>query len=247
MTSYVPSPALLAHREGQIHGRKLGPFIQDIVYGANDGIITTFAVVAGSTGADLAHSTIVILGLANLIADGISMGMGNFLSLRSERDQYHQVYLEEKEEIGKEPDIEREEIREIYAKKGFSGTDLDHIVAKITSDERVWVETMMREEHGLTPSGTEFPALHGAVTFLSFLLFGSIPIFPYMFGAVPGETRLQVAVISTGIALLLLGMLRSFVTKQRPLWGILEVLGVGAICAFAAYGVGVLLKGIVSL
>ncbi|MEK7137235.1 MAG: VIT1/CCC1 transporter family protein [Patescibacteria group bacterium] len=247
MTPYIPSPALLAHREDQVHGRRLGPFIQDIVYGANDGIITTFAVVAGSTGADLAHSTIVILGLANLIADGISMGMGNFLSLRSERDQYHQVYREEQEEIANDPDIEREEVKEIYAKKGFAGEDLNRIVSKITSDERVWIETMMREEHGLSPSGTEFPALHGAVTFLSFLLFGAIPVLPYMLGAAPGETRLQVAVISTGIALLLLGMLRSFVTKQRPLWGILEVLGVGAICAFAAYGVGVMLKGIVSL
>lgn len=247
MTSFIPSPALLAHREEQIHGRTLGPFIQDIVYGANDGIITTFAVVAGSTGADLAHGTIVILGLANLIADGISMGMGNFLSLRSQRDQYRQVYIEEQGEIARDPEVEREEIREIYAKKGFAGSDLDRIVATITGNERVWIETMMREEHGLTPGGTEYPALHGLITFLSFLLFGAIPILPYMLGAVPADARPAVAVVSTGIALLLLGILRTFVTRQRPLFGILEVLGVGAVCAFAAYGVGVALRGIASM
>jgi len=243
--TYTPSPALLAHREEAIHGRTLGPFIQDIVYGANDGIITTFAVVAGSSGADLAHYIIVILGLANLFADGISMGMGNFLSLRSERDQYRQVYKEEEREVKELPEIEREEIRAIYAEKGFSGADLDRIVATITSNERVWIETMMREEHGLSPAGVKLPALHGFVTFLSFLIFGAIPILPYMFGMVVPEQRLTVAVISTGIALLLLGILRSWVTKQRPFWGIIEVLGIGAVCAAAAYLVGVMLKGIV--
>lgn len=246
MTSYMPSPALLAHREEMIHGRKLGPFIQDIVYGANDGIITTFAVVAGSTGADLSHSIIVILGLANLFADGISMGMGNFLSLRSERDHYRQVYVEEQKEVEQYPEIEREEVREIYAAKGFAGADLDHIVSKITSDERVWIETMMREEHGLSPDGADFPALHGFITFLSFLLFGSIPIMPYMLD-IPLEARLQVAMFSTGVALFLLGSLRSYVTKQRPVWGVLEVMGVGAVCALAAYGVGLLLRGLAAL
>jgi VIT1/CCC1 family predicted Fe2+/Mn2+ transporter len=229
-----------------VHGRRLGPFIQDIVYGANDGIITTFAVVAGSAGANLPHRVIVILGLANLLADGISMGMGNFLSLRSQRDHYRQIYEEERGEIARFPEVEREEICEIYANKGFSGMDLDHIVSKITGDERVWIETMMREEHGLSPDGTEFPALHGFITFLSFLLFGSIPIMPYMLGSVSLDARLQVAVFSTGLALFLLGSLRSYVTKQRPVWGVLEVMGIGAICALAAYGVGVMLRGLSS-
>lgn len=247
MSPYSPSPALLMHKEEAIHGRRLGPFIQDIVYGANDGIITTFAVVAGSSGAELAHGVVVILGLANLVADGISMGMGNFLSLRSERDQYRQVCAEEQREIAEFPEIEREEIREIYAKKGFEGADLDRVVEKITANNQVWVETMMCEEHGLTPGGTEMPALHGFVTFLSFLIFGAIPILPYMLGWVAADQRLEVAIFSTAAALFLLGMLRAFVTKQRAFLGILEVLGIGAICAVAAYGVGVLLRGIVSL
>ena len=166
MVDFTPSPELIAHRESDVHGSKLGPFIQDIVYGGIDGIVTTFAVVSGATGAVLAHYIVIILGFANLIADGISMGIGNFLSLRSERDNYNRLCAEERKEIHDSPDIEREEIKEIYAKKGFTGDELDHVVAKITSDEDVWVETMMREEHGLTPEGTELPALHGCVTFL---------------------------------------------------------------------------------
>jgi len=245
VTAYTPSPALQKHREEDIHGRTLGPFIQDIVYGANDGIITTFAVVAGSSGADLAHHIVVILGLANLIADGISMGMGNYLSLRSERDEYQKVYKEEKKEIEEMPEIEREEIRMIYAEKGFSGANLDTVVKTITSDERVWIETMMREEHDLSPAGGKFPALHGFVTFLSFLLFGAIPLLPYMVGIVVPEKRLFVAIISTVAALLLLGALRAFVTRERPISGIVEVLSIGGLCAFAAYTVGVLLRGLV--
>ncbi len=247
MSAHIPSPALLAHREEAVHGRRLGPFIQDIVYGANDGIITTFAVVAGVTGADLAHHIVVILGLANLFADGISMGMGNYLSLRSERDQYQQMYEEEKKEVAEMPEIEREEIRAIYAGKGFSGADLDRVVGTITGNERVWIETMMREEHGLSPHGVEMPALHGFMTFISFILFGAIPILPYMLGVVSPESRLSVAVISTVAALFLLGALRSFVTKQRPFWGIMEVLSIGMVCALAAFTVGVLLQGIVPL
>ena len=242
---FTPSPKLLAHREEDMHGRRLGPFIQDIVYGANDGIITTFAVVAGVTGADLAHHIVVILGLANLFADGISMGMGNYLSLKSQTDHYHQIYQEEQKEVREIPDIEREEIREIYAKKGFTGADLDRVVSKITEREDVWVKTMMSEEHGLTSDGAEMPSVHGFVTFVSFLFFGVIPILPYMVGSIPQDARLQVAVGSTLFALLLLGVLRSWVTQQRPFWGIVEVLSIGMVCALAAFTVGVLLRGMV--
>ncbi len=242
---FIPSSKLLAHREEDMHGRRLGPFIQDIVYGANDGIITTFAVVAGVTGADLAHHIVVILGLANLFADGISMGMGNYLSLRSEQDHYHQIYAEEQKEVREIPDIEREEIREIYARKGFSGADLDSVVQKITAREDVWVKTMMSEEHGLISDGAEMPVAHGFVTFVSFILFGAIPILPYMVGNIAPESRLSVAVGSTLFALLRLGTLRSWVTQQRPFWGIVEVLSIGMVCALAAFTVGVLLRGMV--
>src|SRR3989338_8244680 len=87
------------HRREEIHGHKLGPYIQDIVYGGHDGIITTFAVVAGTAGADLPHYIVIILGLANLFADAVSMGAGAFLSLKSELDHYFRLQKEELQEI----------------------------------------------------------------------------------------------------------------------------------------------------
>ena len=216
MSLYSPSPALLAHKEEAIHGRRLGPFIQDIVYGGIDGIVTTFAVVSGATGAALQNYVIIILGFANLLADALSMGIGNFLSLRSERDEYRQIEEEERREVREVPEIEREEIREIYAQKGFTGADLDRVVERITADERVWVETMMREEHGMTPEGTEHPALHGFVTFLSFVVFGAIPLMPYLI-EIPPVMRFSVAIPSTAAALALLGGHRDKLFRQQKL------------------------------
>src|SRR3990167_3871916 len=86
---------LKEHQANESHGSKLGPYIQDIVYGGNDGIVTTFALVAGTVGADLPHYVVIILGLANLFADGISMATGAFLSIKSERDQYRRLHKEE--------------------------------------------------------------------------------------------------------------------------------------------------------
>ena len=244
MADHIPSAALKAHREEDIHGSPLAPFIQDIVYGGIDGIVTTFAVVSGSEGAALPNYIVIILGYANLFADGLSMGVGNFLSIRSERDNYERLHKEELKEIREDPSIEREEVREIYTRKGFTGAELDMVVSRITADERIWAETMMLEEHGMSPEEAKYPWLHGVVTFISFIIFGSIPIFPYVVD-VPLPLRFSIAIASTGVALALLGFLRSWVTRERLFWGPIEIVGLGAITATVAYFVGVVLKGVV--
>lgn len=234
------------HQAETIHGHRLGPFIHDVVYGGNDGIVTTFAVVAGAIGAGLPRYVVIILGLANLFADGLSMATGAFLSLRSERDQYHRVRREEAEEINADPEVEREEIRQYYEKKGLAGPQLEHVVAALTSDREVWLDTMMVAEHGLTEEASGKASLHAAMTFSAFVVFGSIPLLPYLF-PVAEESRFAIAVSSTFIALAVLGLTRSIVTRERLLRGPLEIISVGALGAIAAYVVGVLLKGIVGV
>jgi len=238
--------ALEEHRKDETHGHRLGPYIQDIVYGGNDGIVTTFAVVAGTVGADLPHYVVIILGLANLLADGISMGTGAFLSIKSERDQYTRLRKEELEEIEKMPEIEKEEIREFYEAKGFAGDELEHVVNVITSDKNVWADTMMVEEHGLTSSGGDKPFLHGFTTFLSFQIFGAIPLMPYIF-AIERDIRFTVAIVSTFAALVLLGATRSFVTRERLFRGPIEIVGIGALGAIVAYIIGFLLRNTVGV
>ncbi len=239
----VDEQALRDHQQREAHGNRFGPFIHDIVYGANDGIVTTFAVVSGVTGAELSASIVVILGFANVLADALSMGLGNYLSIKSKQDNYHRLRKEEVREVEQVPHFERAEIREIFAKKGFTGQDLDTAVRVITANKEIWVDTMMREEHGLTPEDTEFPVLHGWVTFCAFIVFGSIPILPYCL-PIADASRFPAAVVATGIALLLVGFMRSYVTRERMFKGPLEILSVGALCATAAYVVGVMLRGI---
>lgn len=232
-----------AHKDDNTHGRQLGGYVQDIVYGGNDGIVTTFAVVASTVGADLPAGIIIILGLANLFADATSMGGGSFLSTKSQRDQYRRLWKEEVEEIRKHPDLERAEVREAFHAKGFEGKDLDRAVEIITADEEHWVRTMMVEEHGLTEEASEKPFRHGLVTFLSFVAFGFIPIIPYFFSAFESG-RFLVAIISSLVALTALGVTRSVITRERVIRGTIEVVLMGAVAGTIAYVVGVALRGL---
>jgi VIT1/CCC1 family predicted Fe2+/Mn2+ transporter len=217
-------------------------YVHDVVYGGNDGIVTTFAVVAGSAGAHLPASTILILGIANVLADGFSMACGAYLGRRADQDRYARVRKGEREEIRENPEMERGEIREFFARKGFSGADLERVVTVITADEALWLDTMMVEEHGLVAEASGSPLMHAAVTFCSFLLFGSIPIAPFVFVASGDE--FSIALASSFAALVALGLTRSALTREKLVRGPLEILGVGAACAFVAYIVGVLLRGL---
>lgn len=233
---------LAEHQKADTHGNRLGPYIKDIVYGGHDGIITTFAVVAGSAGADLSHSVVIILGVANLLADGISMGVGAFLSQKAEWDNSERLRKEELQEILDDPDVEREEVREAYRAKGFSGDDLERVVAVLTREPAIWAETMMREEHGVCSGDRHSAALDGLFTFAGFLIFGIVPLLPYVFGW--SGNRFQSAIIATVVALLLLGITRSYVTRERLIRGIVEILILGTLTATVAYLVGVTLQGV---
>ncbi len=225
------------------HGIRLGPFIQDIVYGGNDGIITTFAIVAGTVGAAMPTYVIVILGLANLVGDGLSMASGAYLSLKAERDQYRRIRAEEEAEIDDHPEAERAEVREAFAKQGVEGRDLSTLTAILTSRRALWVETMMREEHGLLEQSTSRPLLHATATFFSFLLFGAIPLVPYVFGP-GGAHQFRVAVVSVFAALLLLGITRSIITRAPLVWGTVQILLIGFLSSGVAYLIGAFLRGL---
>ena len=144
-------------------------YLRDWVYGGIDGTVTTFAIMAGVVGADLSATIVIILGLANLLADGFSMAAGNYTGTRAERDEYEQVRRMEEKHIQLAPEGEREEIRQIFRAKGFEGDALDTVVRVLTKHRSSWIETMMREEHGL-PSVVRSPIHAALYTFVAFVL-----------------------------------------------------------------------------
>ncbi|WP_161890029.1 VIT1/CCC1 transporter family protein [Pontibacter russatus] len=218
-------------------------YIAEFVYGAIDGTITTFAVVAGAEGASLSTSVVVILGLANLIADGFSMSVGNFFSTKAERDSFENHKAVEYWEVENMREREVEEIREIYAAKGFKGELLEKVVEVITADKDVWVDTMMKEELEMTKDD-KTPFKTAGVTFLSFLIIGSIPLLTYLFGEVEEGSLFLYSSILTGIALAIIGVLKSRVTEQNMVRGVAETVFLGGVAALLAYFVGDILEKI---
>lgn len=228
------------------HQTGTGAYIEQAVYGALDGIVTTFAVVAGVEGANLTSGVVLILGFANLIGDGLSMGVGSYLSTKSRREYERSERVRERWEIDNYPEGEIEEIRQIYRKKGFEGDDLDRAVEVITADKDVWVETMMVEELGILEEGGR-PFFNGLFTFISFLIVGFVPLLFFVAAlAFPGlgSHSFIMSLILTGLTLFIVGSLRTLVTQTRWWRSGFEMLFVGGAAALGAYLVGYFLRGL---
>jgi len=241
---YISENPQYRNWEGMYHRHTTGKYIGDLIYGANDGIITTFAVVAGAVGASLSPVVIIILGFANIFADGISMGASNYLSIRSEQDYAKAQRKKEEWEVDNLREIEIDEIREIFERKGFRGSDLKKAVEVITSDRKIWVDTMMIDELRIMEDEGENPIKHGLATVAAFFLAGIVPLLAYVIPGVPNT--FWVAVVLGMVSLFIVGALRSLVTAVTWLRGGLEMLFVGSGAAMVAFIVGNLVEKIVS-
>jgi VIT1/CCC1 family predicted Fe2+/Mn2+ transporter len=209
-------------------------YLKEWVYGGIDGVVTTFAIVAGVVGAGLSPVIIMILGLANLLGDGFSMAAGAYSATKTESDNYARLHQIENAHIDKYPDGEREEIRQIYAAKGFAGKQLDTIVDTITSNRALWIDTMMAEEYNMpgAPPNAFQAAFH---TFWAFVLCGAMPLISYVF-------RIENAIFwSLGLAILtffLIGMLKSRWSTKPWWWHGGETVLIGTAAAGISFIIG---------
>jgi len=230
----------------EMHDGESGKYLKSWVYGGLDGIITTFAVVSGVIGAGLEASIILILGFANLIADGISMGVGDYLSTKSEREYYDLERRREKWEVDNHPKGEIDEMIEVYEKHGFSTNDAKKMTKLLTKNKKFWIKTMMHEELGIIKENIS-PSKHGFVTFISFLIFGFIPLSLYVISAIfsiPISNGFLLTSVFAGIAMFILGSAKTKFTGKNLIRSGLETLIVGSLAAGAAYYIGVLLSSI---
>lgn len=219
-------------------------YLRDFVLGAIDGTVTTFAVVAGAAGAGMGRTAALVFGLANLLADGFSMAVGNYLGTKTHHQIVERARRTEEMHIDQIPEGEREEIRQIFAGKGFDGNVLEKIVDVITQDRRRWVDTMLTDELGL-PLESPNAVWAALATFVAFILAGLVPLLPFLF--VDGRSlsaAFQSSALLTGCTFFAIGVLKGRVV-HRSIWlSGAETLCVGGAAAGLAYAVGICFRGV---
>jgi len=216
-------------------------YFDDFIYGSIDGAVTTFAIVAGVMGASLPSTIILILGFANLFADGFSMAAANYQASKARNEFVEMKRKQEEWEIENLEEQERDEIREIYREKGFKDELLEDVVRIITSKRKVWIDTMMKEELGLIEDGKN-PLDSSVSTFVGFNIVGLIPLIPFMvmmmIGVELNSEAFVYSIVSVAVAFFLVGMIKGKIVKKSMLRSGISTLIIGGVAAIVAYFVG---------
>lgn len=228
--------------------QKVRPYnwLPDFVYGGIDGAVTTFAVVAGVAGAQLSTGIILILGFANLFADGFSMAVSKYSSDRAEQQRIHKVREQVDYNLHSNPAAKKKDLKKILRERGFEGSDLKTAVKIIAANERVWVDTIMRHKYQLIDAHIN-PMKGALVTFIAFNLIGFIPLAAYVFNAVLNLEEDQLFYLTsmgTLLALFIVGVVKARVVKGNRFRAGMETMLIGGFAAAIAYGVGYGLKNI---
>ena len=203
-----------------------GRLVREVIFGLNDGVISTIGFLAGVTATLGDVRTIALGGIAAAIAGAVAMGVGAFVSSKSQRAFFQAEIAREAWEIENMPEHERQEIREIYQKLGFSPDEVDIIVRRVTSSPELWLRVMSREELGLAEEVFDSPVRVGFVTSLAYQLGALLLLIPYAFAATP-RTAFTAAAVVAVVTLLAIGAGKTWVTKERPVQAALELAGLG--------------------
>ncbi len=199
---------MIKHKEH--HRTKTGENLRDFILGAQDGIVNILGLVLGVASATLSSKVVIISGLAGLFAESISMGAVAFTSSTAGRDFYRREMIREKHEMKTIPHAERDEIREIYREKGFKGKELESIVSTITSNKKVWLNTMMTEELGLSKKTYENPVSSSLFVLLATLIGSAIPLIAFFL--LPVKQAILTSVVISAIALFAMGAVKAKIT-----------------------------------
>ena len=248
LSAHAHAPDRIAQAAREEHGGAAQQYLGDMVYGGLDGIITTFAVVSGVAGAKLGSDILLVLGLANLLADGFSMATGAYLSSKSDQEYYDRERERERWEVEHYPEGEKAELLEVYSQRGYNSADAAALVEIHSRNPDRWVDTMMFDELGMVKDSRR-PTRSALATFVSFLIAGSVPLLVFLLGLVvpiPAQTAFWISLLLSGLALFLLGAAKVLVTQRSLVRSGLETLLVGGLAAGVAYGVGALLEGLVN-
>jgi vacuolar iron transporter family protein len=222
-----------------------GEFLSDIILGGQDGLVNTLGVILGIAAASAELRIIVAGGFAGAVAEAISMGAVGYTSKVAEKDFYNSQLRREKREIKEVPQLEKDEIRDIYRAKGFEGELLESVVKVITSDEKVWLETMMQEELKLAPVEERRPLAAAFWVGISAFVGALVPLTPFVIFyilALPFEQYklpgILTALLCSALVLFWVGIYKSKLTAAKWYVGGLQIMIIGMVSALVGYLIG---------
>jgi VIT1/CCC1 family predicted Fe2+/Mn2+ transporter len=208
--------------------------VRDIVIGMSDGLTVPFALAAGLSGAHVATSVVVLAGLAEIAAGSIAMGLGGYLAARTDAEHYENELQREIDETREKPDEEAAEVARVFQGWGLTDAQIEPIVEAIASDEKRWIDFMMKFELGLDRPDPRRAVTSAATIGVSYIAGGLIPLAPYFFAATL-EKALVASIAVTGLALLIFGAIKARFTGI-PLWrGGFQTVSIGGLAAGAAF------------
>lgn len=229
-----------------------GGLLQPVIFGGLDGILTSFAIVAGAAGGGLSISAVLVLGFSNIFADALSMGVGEFLSSKANNEWILSEKRREEWEMQNFRDGEIQEMIDIYVGKGFTTEDATLVIETMAKYEGFFVDIMMQQELELQvpdEDHVEQSMKEGFVMFCSFAFFGTAPLLgytliPWIFPHLESHTLFQSACVVTGLVLFLLGSIKSNFSRTNWFWSGCETLFLGGTCATVAYTIGYFVNGL---
>lgn len=239
----MPPPSLF-HQHGAEagEGHPLRNYVRDLVLGFNDGLVSTYAVVAGVFGAGFATGNIAMAGIAAGIGGALSMGIGEYLSTKSQAEYYEAERRIERAHMAEYPDVEKAEMREYLAAKGLEEPALGEVVERLFSQPEKFLDVMMREEFGQSPQMERSPLWASGIIVVAFVLGAALSVLPFLLVGEGVERRgfAWASGMSIG-GLLLAGATKSWVSGLPKWKGALEMAILGAAAAVVTYGVGTLI------
>lgn len=214
--------------------------ISDIILGGQDGLVNVLGIILGVAAATGDAYIVLVAGLAATFAESVSMGAVAYTSTVADADYYESEREREYRHIKEVPNLEKEEIRSIYANKGFDGEMLNKIIDTITANQDVWVAVMMAEEHQLQPVNRKHALRSAIIVGVAAVIGSLIPLIPFMF--VPISAAMVLSISLSAFVLFTVGVVKARMTVGHPGKSGIEMAAIGITSALVGYAVGVLLK-----
>jgi len=233
--TYVPHPKF----------GKLIEAIREVVFGLEDGLVSTMGAVAGIAAGTENGRIVILSGLVIIAVEALSMAAGSYLSNKSHREMLEKRIADERREIEEKPEEETEELRVMYRQRGFNADEIEILVRRITADKELWLEEMMAKELRIGANDLEEPKSRAIVMGVAYVIGGAVPLVPYWLLRV--DVALPVSVAATALALFVIGYVKAGATGMSRWKGALEMVVIASAAAVLAYAIGKAVGGFFGL